>query len=124
MSSSGTSSTSLPELTRRRAEQVLAQLCETRVPPHVRAMVRLAVAVRGNTITLTEERAPWRDGPGAEWTNSPVAQFRYQPTSQLWALYWFDRNNRWRPFEETPPTADIAELVHAVDRDPAGIFWG
>ena len=124
MATSRPSSTPLPELTRRRAEQVLAQLCDKRVPPHARAMVRLAVAFRGNTITLTEERAPWRDDPGAEWTSSHVAQFRFQPASQLWALYWCDRDTRWHRFEETPPTADIAQLAHAVDLDTTGIFWG
>ena len=117
-------SPAIPELTRRRAEQILAQLCDKRVPPHVRDRVRLAVAVRGNTITLTEERAPWRDDPGAEWTSSHVAQFRYHASSQQWSLYWADRNGRWRPFGEAPPTADIAQLAHALDLDTTGTFWG
>ena len=119
-----TPSPTLPELTRRRAEKVLAELCDARVPPQARARVRLAVAVRGNTLTLVEERVPWNDAAGTDWTSSPVAQFRYQPTSKLWALYWPDRNTRWHLFAETPPTADIGELAHAVNLDATGIFWG
>ncbi len=117
-------SSTLPELTRRRAEQVLAKLCEERVPPPARGRVRLAVAVRGNTLTLVEERAPWDDEVDVDWTSSPVAQFRFQASSQLWALYSCDRNGRWGRFAETPPTADIAQLSHAVDLDTTGIFWG
>ena len=79
---------------------------------------------RGNTITLVEERPPWSDQTAADWTSSPIAQFRFQPTSQLWALYWPDRNTRWHLFAETPPTADIAQLAHALDLDTNGTFWG
>ena len=67
---------------------------------------------------------PWGDAAAADWTSSPVAQFRYQPTSKLWALYWPDRNTRWHLFAEAPPTADIGKLAHAVSLDATGIFWG
>ena len=114
----------LPELIRRRAEQVARQLCDARLPPHVRPLVRLEVAVRGNTVTIVEERAPWNPAASADWTTSAIAQFRYQASTRLWTLCWADRNGRWCSLSETPPTADIAELARILDADTTGVFWG
>ena len=53
-----------------------------------------------------------------------MAQFRYDPTSDRWALFWSERHGRWLRYEGKRRTADIAALIHEVDRDPMGAFWG
>ena len=112
----------IPELTRRRAEKLLQQLIERRIPPRVRDQIRMSVEVRGNNVTLFEHRPVWRMPD--EWTNGKTAQFRYNPATDRWTLYWSNRHGRWLLYEDTRPVADIAPLIREVDEDPVGAFWG
>lgn len=112
----------IPELTLRRAKLLLEQLIERRLPPHIRDQIRMSVETRGNYVTLFEHRPVWRLPD--EWTDGKVAQFRCDPTSQRWTLYWSDRHGRWLRYEGKAPAADIAALIQEVDKDPAGAFWG
>lgn len=112
----------LPEIVRRRAEQLLTNFCRSRVPDHVRDQYRLEFGVRANSVTLYECRAPWR--PGQPWSRQPSAQFRFDPGQLAWTLYWADRNGRWHPYDDVPPTPDLADLLAEVNADPTGIFFG
>lgn len=112
----------IPELTRRRSEQLLQQLIDRRARPRHRDWVRMSMGTRGNAITLFEHRPVWRMAD--QWTNGKVAQFRYDPTSERWTLCWSDRHGRWLRYEGKRPAADIALLIHEVDQDPVGAFWG
>ncbi len=112
----------IPELTLRRAERLLHQLIERRLSPRVRNEIRMSVEVRGNNVTLFEDRPVWRM-PG-QWTHGKVAQFRYDTATDRWTLYWSDRHGRWLLYEDTRPAADIAALIREVDADPVGAFWG
>ena len=114
----------LPELTRRHAERVLRELCDARVAASLHAELRLTVVVRGANVTVVEERPPWKEGIGPEWTQSPIAQFRFGLTKQRWSLHWRDRNLRWHLFEDAAPTPDIETLVRVLAEDTTGIFWG
>jgi len=112
----------IPELTYRRAERLLGQLIDERVPPSVRDKVRMSIVTRGNSITLFEHRPVYFDPD--RWTDSNIAQFRYDPASERWTLYCSDRNGRWHRYTRRTPSSDIAVLVREVDKDPTGIFWG
>jgi hypothetical protein len=79
-------------------------------------------SVRGNAITLAEERVHWKDPERR--TRSDIATFRFHPYTGTWELYWADRNDRWHLYEDAAPTAYIRTLLEVVDRDPTGIFWG
>jgi hypothetical protein len=110
----------IPELTRRRAEKLLQELIDRRVPQRFRKEIQLSVEVRGNAVTLFEDRPVWRM-PG-QWSHRKLAQFRYDPTSERWALYWSDRHGRSLRYEGKRPAADIATLIREVDQDPIGAF--
>ncbi len=112
----------IPELTRRRAEKLLQELIERRVPERLRDEIRMSVGVRGNSVTLCEHRPVWREPD--QWTDGKTAQFRYNSTSGKWTLYWSDRHGRWLLYEGKRPVADIAALIREVDEDPLGAFWG
>jgi hypothetical protein len=94
-----------------------------RVPPKVADKIRLAYAFRGNSVTITEHRAPWMGG-STEWTSHAVAKLRYNPRTGTWTLYWRDRNSRWHEYDRVPPVKDIDCILAEIDRDPTGIFWG
>ncbi len=84
----------------------------------------MAVAVRGLTVTVVEERPPWKEGIGSAWSRSPIAQFRFDAESHRWSLYWHDRNTRWHLFEDAAPAPDIEALIRVLDADATAIFWG
>jgi hypothetical protein len=106
---------------RRRIEPVLKRYCEARVPPRFRDEIQVDYRIRGTTVTLFERRSAWR-APG-EWTESSVAQFRYDPVTATWSLLCCDRHQRWHPYDRRP-TKNLASLLREVDADRSGIFWG
>ena len=113
----------IPELTKRSAEQQLADFCDRRVPAHVRAQVRLEYTARGNDLTLVERRVPW-DGSDREWTSLPIALFRWQPQTATWLLKWADRNGKWLDYPDLDPVGDIAIAIAEVDADRNCCFFG
>lgn len=114
----------LPELIRRSAEAKVGALCERRVPVEIRDQVKLEFTVRGNGITIVERRPPWRADFGADWSSMKIAQLRFDPTARTWSLWWADRNGRWGRYWDVDATADIDDLLHEIDADPTGTFWG
>jgi hypothetical protein len=100
------------------------RFCEERVPPEVRDDVRLECSVRGSAITIVERRPPWSELVGPEWTSMKIAQLRYDAGDGIWTLYCTDRNERWWPYDFAEPSADVDDLLAAIDEDPSGVFWG
>lgn len=112
----------LPELTRRLVEEKLGAYCERKVPPHARHQVRMSFKIRGNSITLNEERIAFSE-PGT-WVTIPVAQLRFDPDTSQWGIFWADRNGRWHPHSEKRPSRDFDVALRAIDADKTGVFWG
>jgi hypothetical protein len=112
----------IPLLTRSQAEAKLDTYCREKVPAKLSAALRLGYSVRGNSVTMFEER-PDLLRP-TEWARTVVAQFRYDPQAARWSLYCADRNSRWHLYDEVGPTRDIGVLLREVEKDPTGIFWG
>jgi hypothetical protein len=112
----------LSVLTTRLVQQKLSAFCEKRVPHHVRDEVRLAFVINGNNATLNEERVG-ETSTGA-WTSQPISQFRFDPDSTCWTLYFADRNSKWHRYEPAKPNRDVEQLIGVVDADLSGVFWG
>lgn len=112
----------LPTLTRSLVEAKLKRYCEGRVPIHARSSVRLVYKIRGNAVTLSEERPLFTDP--SKWVAIAVAQFRFNPNTSEWTLYCADRNSRWHAYNQSDPSPKIEALLQAVDEDVTGIFWG
>jgi len=112
----------LPELTQRLVEEKLAAYCERKVPPHVRDQLRLSFKIRGNNVTLNEERIAFSQ-PGT-WVTIPLAQFRFDPKTAEWSLYCADRNGRWHVYSQSTTSRDLDAVIRALDTDRTGIFWG
>lgn len=94
-----------------------------RMKPQFADKIRLSYTFRGNSVTLWENRAPWREGM-QEWTVSAVAQLRCNPKVQTWMLYWRDRNAKWHEDEGLAPVKKLDRILAELDRDPTGIYWG
>ena len=106
------------------ALSVAQKFCENRVPDHVRDKLQLDCSRRGNSITISERRPPWRVDLGPEWTESKVAQLRYDSAEGSWSLYCPDRHERWFLYDDVAPASSVVPLLTEIDEDPTGIFWG
>jgi hypothetical protein len=68
-------SNKIPELVIASAEKAINAYCENKVPIRLRDQIRLYGKKRGASLTLIESRPAFMNK--AEWTENPVAQFRY-----------------------------------------------
>jgi hypothetical protein len=112
----------IPELLRRSAEKLLDKYCAEKIPPCARDQVRLSYRVRGDAITLYEERIGYSDP--TRWLAMAIAQFRFNPDLNQWTLHHSDRNNRWHFYLNAAPSLDFVKQLKALDEDPLRLFWG
>ena len=113
---------SLSELTKKQVEKKLGSYCKEKAVAHIRDELRLDFTFRGNTVTLFEERPAF--GKPETWVENLIAQFRFNPLTKEWTLYWADRNSRWHLYDKVGPTMNFEVLLAEVDKDPTGIFRG
>ena len=113
----------LPALVKTLVEKKVGEYCKRKVPAHVLDQVNVSYKIRGNTVTIFENRAPWRH-EWKEWTSMPVAQIRYDNNTGKWTLYYADRNDKWHDYIGKNPTKNIDKILQEIDEDPTGIFWG
>ena len=112
----------LPEFTKKLIEIKLAEYCDQKIPLHIRDKVKLIYKITGNKVTLIETR-PFYCDPSI-WTETPIAQFRFDYETKKWALYFMDRNSRWHLYDLVEPSADFEDMLKGLDNDRTGIFWG
>jgi Protein of unknown function (DUF3024) len=96
--------------------------CQECVPVDLHDEIRVEAVVRGSSVTILDCRAPWHPDL-TEWTKVRVAQLRHDVRTHRWSLYWADRNGRWHRYDDLPP-GTITQVLHEIEKDPAGIFWG
>lgn len=113
----------IPELVRRRAEQLIRTLSEERFPRPLWGDVRLEAAFRGNYVTVYEFHALHLPGLEGQGNKHFIAQFRYDPEGPCWRLYYCTPGGRWQLYPGTEPTLDLGRLIQALDDDPDGRFW-
>ncbi len=112
----------LPEFTKKLVETRLDEYCNKEIPKDLRDQIRLGYKINGNKVTLIESRPFYLDPK--KWTETPLAQFRFDAETKKWGLYFMDRNSRWRPYDLVEESADFEKLLEALDEDRTGIFWG
>lgn len=112
----------LSELQRAQAQQLLARRCQPSPDPRVRAQPRIGYRFEGSSVVLFEAR-PHVEPPHA-WREHAVARFRYVKSRHVWQLFCVHRDLRWHTYQRLPESPDLAPLVAEVDQDPTGLFWG
>ena len=98
--------------------------CGQRVPEHARDQVRVECDIGPRHLTIVECRPPWRQGIGPEWTRFPIARLRYTQATNMWTLYWRDRNLRFHRYDQLEPSPDISVLLREIERDPKVLIAG
>jgi len=112
----------LDEAFKKGIERNLTLFCDARVPLMVRDKVVLQFRFEAQTVVLFEKRPHF--ARAGEWTESPIARFRYVKSRKRWTLQYRDRNCRWHRYDPLPESESFDELLDEIDTDPTGIFWG
>jgi len=112
----------LPIFIKAHVEAKLSEFIKRKCPSALSDQLRLRFSIRGNSVTLFEERPSLVDP--SHWTTAPAAQFRYDSHTREWTLFYADRNSRWQPYWQIEPNRDFDVLLHEIEEDTTGIFWG
>jgi hypothetical protein len=110
----------LPDLDVARAQR----WCAARVPERARHQVYVECQRAPRHLTIVERRAPWSTDSGPEWATLPIAQLRYDHTTQTWTLFGCDRKLRFHTYDALPSSPQIDVLLTEIEADPTSIFWG
>ena len=113
----------LPVLVKTLIEKKVGEFCTKRVPADVLDKLNISYKMRGDSVTIFENRAPWRPEM-KEWTSMAIAQMRYDNKTGEWTLYCADRNDKWHEHMDIEPTKNIEKILKEITADPTGIFWG
>jgi hypothetical protein len=97
---------------------------ESRVPQDLQDELRIECTRRGSSITILERRPPWKPDLGSQWSETKVAQLRYEESAGTWSLHCSDSGGRWHRFDDVRPSRTVEPLLAVVEADPTGIFWG
>lgn len=108
----------MDQFTKTRVTKIMAEYIKNRVPAHLQNQIKLNYKIRGNNVTLLEERPAFgRD----EWVQREIAQFRKE--QEQWKVYWMDSKKRWHYIEEIEPNENFETQLKIVDTDDRGFFW-
>ncbi len=113
----------LPVFVKSLVEKKVGDFCKKRVPAHLLEKINISYKVKGNSVTIFENRAPWRPEL-KDWTSMSIAQIRYDDKIGEWSLYCADRNDKWHKYMDFEATKNIDKILAEIDKDPTGIFWG
>jgi hypothetical protein len=112
----------IDEFQKYKVNKLLTELCDSRIPVHVKNQIKLSFQIRGNNVTLFENRKSYLDD--TIWIKVKISQFRYDEDKIIWSLYWWRHTGKWYLYDEVNPSLEINDLINEVNNDPSGIFWG
>jgi Protein of unknown function (DUF3024) len=98
--------------------------CASGVPAHLRDQIRVECVIAPRHLTICECRPPWREDFGPEWTPFPIARLHYTKRTQLWTLYWRDRNLIFHRYQYLEPSPHVQTLLDHIENSGDPIFWG
>lgn len=73
----------MDDFTKKRIMKIMNKYAKNAVPEHVKSQIRISYKIRGNHVTLIEERQGYKSN---QWVQMPVAQFRLGENE--WKIYW------------------------------------
>jgi hypothetical protein len=110
---------SMDDFTKKRIMKIMDKYTQNAVPEHVKSQIRISYKIRGNHVTLIEERQGYKSD---QWVQMPVAQFRLDENG--WKIYWQDSKGKWHFIDDIEPNEDFETQLKIVDEGHNGMFWG
>jgi len=109
---------SMDDFTKKRIMKIMDKYTQNAVPEHVKIQIRISYKIRGNHVTLIEERQGYKSD---QWVQMPVAQFRLDENE--WKIYWQDSKGKWHFIDDIEPNEDFETQLKIVDEGHNGMFW-
>ena len=110
----------MDDFTKIRIIKIMNRYTETKIPKDIQDRIRLTYKIRGNNVTLLEERPAYI---GEGWTQYDIAQFRLDDQGK-WKVYWRDSKDKWHWVDDIKESEDFEKQLKTVDQDNRGLFWG
>ncbi|WP_051289591.1 DUF3024 domain-containing protein [Paenibacillus massiliensis] len=110
----------MDDFTKKRIMKIMDSYTQNKVPVHLKNQIKVSYKIRGNNVTLIEERQGYKSDI---WVQMPVAQFRIDEKSK-WKVYWQDSKNKWHFIDDIEPNQDFETQLKIVDEGHNGMFWG
>jgi hypothetical protein len=107
------------DFTKKRIIKIMDNYTGNKVPKHIQNQIKMSYKIRGNNVTLIEERPAFMSD---KWVQLDIAQFRLD--QDKWKVYWRDSKEKWHFVEDILPIEDFEKQLDIVDKDNRGIFWG
>ena len=105
-----------------RIKKIVGGFCGSRSPAHIRDKLRYDYKVQNQAVIIYEIRPQW-DDPEKK-IEAPLAKLNFVKNRNVWNLYWQGANMKWNKYEQFESSADIVELVNAINDDRCGCFFG
>ncbi len=109
----------MDDFTKKRIIKIMDNYTKNKVPKHIQNQIKMSYKIRGNNVTLIEERPAFMSD---RWVQLDIAQFRLD--KDKWKIYWKDSKEKWHFVEDILPDEDFEKQLEIVDKDNKGIFWG
>jgi len=110
---------SMDDFTKKRIQKIMDHYTENAVSEHVKSQIKIGYKIRGNHVTLIEERQAFQSD---RWVQLPVAQFRLD--EKAWKVYWQDSKGKWHFIDDIEQNEDFETQLKIVDEGHNGMFWG
>ena len=105
------------DFTKKRIIKIMDQYIQKAVPEHVKTQMKISYTMKGNNVTLIEERKAFQLDV---WVQLPIAQFRLDKNQ--WKVYWRDSKERWHFVDDIEPVNDFEKQLEIVDQGHKGMF--
>ncbi len=110
------------EIELKRIDKLVGEYCRNLAPTHIQNKLKYNCRVEGQNVFLYEER-PRYDNP-KEWLTIDFAKLRFIRRYNLWRLYWMRASGKWELYEPKSESKRLEALVHTIEQDDYGCFFG
>ncbi|WP_051286840.1 DUF3024 domain-containing protein [Paenibacillus taiwanensis] len=108
----------MDEFTKAKVKKIMDGYVKDKIPKHLQNQIKINYKIRGNNVTLIEERPAFRS---EQWVQHDIAQLRRE--NELWKVYWKDSKKRWHFIDDIEPNESFEEQLEIIDHDKNRIFW-
>ena len=102
-------------------DNVVGGLCRKLNQPEIKEL-SIEYRIEKHDVMIYERRPAW-DKP-KEMLETPVSKFRYNHSKNEWRLLWMRADLKWHSYKPLSSSVTLRKLIHEVEADPYGCFWG
>lgn len=104
-------------------EKQIHDFVEKRRPPKdIRDQLDIGYTYDNGTFEIFEIRPQWNKPENI--LHHSVAKATYIKSQQYWKLYWKRANGSWEHYDPVSILPSITDVLHCIDNDVHGCFWG